>query len=698
LLFNLNKTLTAITPTTFEYRGKENIQATEASIYISNHISLEDISLLDTILPKNVHLFIAKEEEKINLSVLKKRPYTLYEEINDSIISEIKTILQNGTSIFLFPEGSISYNGNIVPIPSEIVQLFSSVDSQTPIIPLNINGAPYIKSSPFKDQTISTTSKVRITAGNTFFIHSPSDQHKVSIRQQLNRELNNLKYFSIEKTNVNLFDELSKTVKGVNDSSIQIKDETASFSYKQFYITVNVLGQKFEKMFSSEERVGILLPTTLFYAITFFSLIKAGKTPALLNFTMGIQNVKDCCENASVTKILTSKQFIKKGNLEPLVDTLSTHIEFIYLEDVKKNLTSTDKLLGAADAKRYKKSKHTNDEVILFTSGSESKPKGVILSHDNIYSNIQQAVSAIQLSPSDKFMNVLPMFHCFGLTVGALLPIMYGLEVFLYASPINYKTIPKTVFKEKSTVLFGTSTFFLNYGKTAEKHYFQSIRYAIAGAEKLKEEVLSLWYTKFGIRLIEGYGATETSPVLAFNLPTHYEPSSVGQLIPGISYKIEPIEGIENGGNLLIKGANVMRGYLKDGKVESHSGWYRTGDVVELNENEHLFIKARLKRFAKLGGEMVSLNLVEQTAISCFQDTEMAAVSISDKRKGEKIILFTTSPEHKEKILKKYIKEQKLPNLLIPAKVEPIDAIPIFQTGKTNYVELQQIAHEKFGK
>jgi len=470
LLFNLNKTLTAITPTTFEYRGKENIQATEASIYISNHISLEDVSILDTILPKNVHLFIAKEEEKINFSVLKKRPYTLYEEINDSIISEIITILQNGTSIFLFPEGSISYNGNIVPIPSEIVQLFSSVDSKTPIIPLNINGSPYIKSSPFKDHTISTTSKVRITAGNTFFIQSPSDQHNVSIRQQLNRELNNLKYFSIEKTNVNLFDELSKTVKSVTDSSIQIKDETASFSYKQFYITVNVLGQKFEKMFSLEERVGILLPTTLFYAITFFALIKAGKTPALLNFTMGIQNVKDCCENASVTKVLTSKQFIKKANLEPLVDALSSHIEFIYLEDVKKNLTSTDKLLGAADAKRYKKSKYTNDEVILFTSGSESKPKGVILSHDNIYSNIQQAVSAIQLSPTDKFMNVLPMFHCFGLTVGALLPIMYGLEVFLYASPINYKTIPKTVFKEKSTVLFGTSTFFLNYGKTAEKH------------------------------------------------------------------------------------------------------------------------------------------------------------------------------------------------------------------------------------
>lgn len=698
LLKLINQKFNPISSPFVEFKGFENVYISQPTIFICNHISPEDFSLLEESLPNHIHIFIHESEMKQNSHALKKRMYSTFRIFDEKIIQEMQTILSNNVPIFLFPEGKVSSSDMIMPIPKELAPIFRYPNLL--LYPMHINGAPYIKSCPFRQEALKTTSHISVTLGLPFsMMHDIRLASDSSIVHHIYQALHHQKYESLAKENVNLYNELVATVKNSENPSAEIKDEFNSLSYKKFLISVNVLGTRFEKLFEEEDRVGTLLPTSLGYALTLFSLFKAGKTPALLNFTMGSQTILDCCETSNVSSILTSKEFVRKANLEELIQTLSKRYRICYLEDIKAQLTSSEKLIGLADSKRYKRIKYHNSEIILFTSGSENKPKGVILTHDNIYNNIQQLVSTLHLKPTDKFMNVLPMFHSFGMTVGCILPILFGVPVFLYPSPISYKTIPQVLYEENSTLLFGTSTFFQHYGNFAEKHYFQNLRYVIAGAEKLKEDVKQTWANKFGIRIIEGYGVTEASPVLSLNRPTTHEDGSVGQLLPGIDYEIEPVEGIAKGGNLLVKGPNIMRGYLLHGQgFVPHTGWYRTGDVVELNETEHVFIKARLKRFAKIGGEMVSLNTVEQMAIHCFGDTQYASVSIADKRKGERIILFTTNPDIKERAFKKFIKEQKQSNLLIPYKMEYIEEIPILGTGKTDYVSLQNIANEKFSK
>ena len=698
LLKLINQKLNPIAAPFVEFKGFENVYISQPTIFICNHISIEDFSLLEESLPKHIHIFIHESEVKQNAHTLRKRMVSTYRHFNEKIIQEMETILSNNVPIFLFPEGKVSSSDMIMPIQKELAPLFRYPNLL--VYPMHINGAPYIKSCPFRNDVLKTVSHITVTLGRPFSLSNrkvfSSDSY---ILNEIYQALHHQKYESLAKENVNLYNELVATVKNSENPNAEIKDEFNSLSYKKFLISVNVLGTRFEKLFEEEDRVGTLLPTSLGYALTLFSLFKAGKTPALLNFTMGSQTLLDCCETANLTSILTSKEFVRKANLEEVIQILSKEYRIYYLEDIKSQLTSSEKIIGLADSKRYKRIKYHNSEIVLFTSGSENKPKGVILTHDNIYNNIQQLISTLHLKPNDKFMNVLPMFHSFGMTVGCILPILFGVHVFLYPSPISYKTIPQVIYEENSTLLFGTSTFFQHYGNFAEKHYFQKLRYVIAGAEKLKEEVKQTWSSKFGIRIIEGYGVTEASPVLSLNRPTTHEDGSVGQILPGMEYQIEPVEGIVNGGNLLVKGPNIMRGYLLYEKgFVPHTGWYRTGDVVEINETEHIFIKARLKRFAKIGGEMVSLNTVEQMAIDCFGDTQYASVSIPDKRKGERIILFTTNEDIKERALKKFIKEQKQSNLLVPYKIEYIEEIPILGTGKTDYVSLQVIANEKFSK
>lgn len=690
--------LNPISTPNIEYKGFDNLHIAKATVFISNHLSIEDITLLDDILPKEIHLFIREKEVEYNRNILKKRMYTAYKELNESLFDEMETVLKNGVPIFIFAENTITHNGMVMPIPSEIGAFIKRTSAL--VYPINIEGAPYIKSCLFKNELIKTTENIVITLGSPFRPHNDTeDASERTVANRIYKELINTKFYSLEKQNVNLYDELVNRVKNLEAKDVKIQDETTTLSYKNFLLSVNVLGTKFEKIFQNEDKIATFLPTSVAYALTLFSLFKAGKTPVLLNFSMGIQNLLDCCKTADIITIVTSKKFIKTANLEDAISALSEQYRILYLEDIQSSLTSTEKLIGLADSKRYKKNKYNNDEIILFTSGSEDKPKGVILTHDNVHANLLQTISILQVKPNDKFLNVLPMFHSFGMTIGCILPILFGLDVFLYASPISYKKIPKFIYEHKSTIMFGTSTFFGNYGKFAESHHFQTMRYVIAGAEKLNEEVKRLWSDKFGIRIMEGYGVTETAPVISVNIGTTFKTGSVGQLLPGLTSKIEEVDGIKNGGNLMIKGPNVMRGYLIYNKgFIPHEGWYKTGDIVELDDTEHVFIKARLKRFAKLGGEMVSLNTVEQIAFECFGHTGFASVSVADNRKGEKIILFTTSEDIKERTLKKYIKERKLSNLLVPNTIEIIEEIPILGTGKVDYVSLQEIAKDKFEK
>lgn len=494
------------------------------------------------------------------------------------------------------------------------------------------------------------------------------------------------------KSNVNLYNELLEIAKQVGPEFQVVEDITNQITYKKLILSINVLSLKFEKVLKGEQNIGVFLPNAIGNIVTIFSLFRIGKTPSMLNFSMGAESIKDCCETASVRTILTSRLFVEKGNLQGTVDFLSKVCRIIYLEDLQKQITLADKLKGLFLYVGKSRAKFASNEIIQFTSGTESKPKGVVLTHDNLYANMKQALAVLDINGQDKVFNSLPMFHCFGLML-VILPVLTGLPLYLYPSPLHYKEIPNMVKKSRSTIMCGTSTFLEGYATHAGDDDFATMRYVIAGGEKLKPEVSQLWQKRFGISIIEGYGVTETSPILSINTPFVCRKGSVGRLVPGMEYKVVPVEGIANGGTIQVKGPSVMRGYLIHGKgFVPCDGWHDCGDIVTVDEDGFIYIQSRLKRFAKIAGEMVSLNLVEKLAIDCFNHTGFYAVSVPAEKKGERIILYTTKQDASHQELRNYVKQQKLSSLLIPAELEFFETVPILGSGKTDYVAITEKA------
>jgi acyl-[acyl-carrier-protein]-phospholipid O-acyltransferase/long-chain-fatty-acid--[acyl-carrier-protein] ligase len=451
-----------------------------------------------------------------------------------------------------------------------------------------------------------------------------------------------------------------------------------------------------------DEMVGVLMPNAAATLGLLLGLSAARRVPAMLNYTAGVDGVKSACTAANIRKIVASRAFIEKARLEALVAGL-TGLEVIYLEDLKARLSFLDKLWIVV-AQRFPSvatvAQHPNDPaVVLFTSGSEGKPKGVVHSHISLLSNIAQIRSIADFTPLDKFMVALPLFHSFGLACGAIMPLVSGCKVFLYPSPLHYRIIPELVYDRNCTVLFGTSTFLANYGKYAHPYDFGRLRYVVAGAEKLTDEVRQAWLDKFGIRILEGYGVTECAPVVAVNVPMACRIGTVGQLVPCMEYSLEAITGIEQGGALHVKGPNVMKGYLlydKPGVLQPPNsigaGWYATGDIVEIDRDDFVHIRGRVKRFAKIAGEMISLEVVERIAAHAAPGLMHAASSRPDSAKGEAIVLFTTDASLRRERLSAAAKTLQAPELAVPRDIRIVDEIPLLGTGKTDYLRLKEWA------
>lgn len=470
-------------------------------------------------------------------------------------------------------------------------------------------------------------------------------------------------------------------------------------------------GVSSESLFTSapttaNERIGVLLPNVNGLPVTLLSLWEAGRTPAILNYSTGPAVMLACSQLAGLKHIITSRTFITKAKLD-LNPLEQAGIQFHYLEDVRTEISGGAKFAALlrswfAPASALKCSPDTNTTaVILFTSGSEGVPKGVELSHRNLLANIRQMSAVSDLQDTDRFFTTLPLFHSFGLTVGTLLPLVRGAYVCIYPSPLHYRVVPTVLYDKNATVFLATNTFLAGYARKAHPYDFRSLRYLFAAAEKLQENTVRTWNEKFGIRVLEGYGATECSPCVSVNVPMNPRPGSVGELLPGMECKLEAVDGVTEGGRLFVRGPNVMKGYLNadaNEKFQALGGWYDTGDIVSVDDDGVLHIRGRLKRFAKVSGEMVSLTAVEEALAGAFPHYGLrfavAVVAVPDEDKGERLIAVSNEAKLSIEEIRTAIKARGLSNLAVPREIKTVREIPKLGTGKVNHRELERQLRE----
>jgi acyl-[acyl-carrier-protein]-phospholipid O-acyltransferase/long-chain-fatty-acid--[acyl-carrier-protein] ligase len=497
-----------------------------------------------------------------------------------------------------------------------------------------------------------------------------------------------------------LFDALLDAAKQFGPAKPILEDQERNpLSYTDVIRASFALGRKIARMTSPGENVGILLPSSSAGVVTFFALHAFGRVPAMLNFTAGLRNLRAAVRLAGVKRVLTSHRFIEQGKLHDVVDALEGTCAITYLEDVRATISLPDRMYALAASlapKRFRaQTKPSDPAVILFTSGSFGAPRGVILSQSNILANTAQLAAHIAMDPAWVMFNPLPIFHCFGLTAGVFLPLMTGMKAFQYPSPLHTKLIPPLLKDCGASILLATDTFVNQYARVAERDELAGLKFIVCGAEKVRDETHNLINEHFGaIPLLEGYGATEASPVIAVNKPTDNRRGTVGGLLPGIETRVEAVEGIHRGGRLFVRGPNIMTGYLNDGdrREPPPGGWHDTGDVVEISDDGWITILGRVKRFAKIGGEMVSLTAAEDLASALWPDARHAVISLPDPRKGERLILVTDQPDADVARLVAHAKDVGASDLAAPRRIVKVGEIPVLGSGKTDYVAIQRMA------
>ena len=478
-----------------------------------------------------------------------------------------------------------------------------------------------------------------------------------------------------------------------------VSDELGrSLSFERLIVGCAVLARQIESM-THRHHVGCLLPNSVTGVVAIFGCHFAHKAAAILNYTFPLPTLIRCCERAHIDVLLTSHQFLEKSQLTALPGQLAERgIRTLYLEDIAKRIGRLAKLSGLlrVKLKRLQTERSNPDDaaVILFTSGSEAEPKAVVLTHRNLLSNVEQILQAFPVSKHEVMFCPLPHFHALGLTGGVLLPLLNGMRSIIGLSPLRHKENLHLLRTEKPTVMISTDTFLSQLYKAGKPEDFASLRFVVAGAERLKPRTHEL-YNKLGITMLEGYGATEAAPVIAVNVPGATRQGTVGRILPHIEYRIEPHEGIEEGGILHVRGPNLMKSYLHDlaeNRSSLDDGWYNTGDIVTVDADGFLVIKGRKKRFTKIAGEMVSLGFIEDEVTRLSPDYHHAAIAIETEDQSKpRIRLYTSDPALQANTLREHFSSARIPNTWLPRDVVYMAELPVLRTGKIDYQTLQKL-------
>ncbi len=700
-----------------EIKGEENFQkAGKRAVIVSNHISYLDPAMLAVYSPERlifaVNTHIAQEWWlKPFLKIVKAYPV---DSNNPMAMKNIINEVRKNKKIAIFPEGRISTTGALMKIyegPGMIAD-----KAEACILPIRIDGLQFTIFSKMKHLARNRAfPKVTITILPPVRLEAPNNLDSRERRKFLSQKLYDIMsemIFESSDYRKTIFQSLIDAGRTYGFNYPIIMDlENNSITYRSLITKSFILGSLFAKHTQLGENVGLMLPNSCGTVISFFGLQAHARITTMINFTSGAANIVSACKTACIKTVFTSRKFIKKAELFDVVEALSSEVKILYLEDLKDNLSIISKLKGIIGGflpETYynyvcKNQDKNSPAIILFTSGTEGIPKAVAISHKNMQANRCQMSARVDFGLNDVAFNALPLFHCFGLMAGCMLTVLGGVRTFYYPSPLHYRIIPEVIYDIGTTIMFGTDTFLNGYAKFADPYDFYSIRYTFAGAERLKPETRKLWFDKFGVRIFEGYGVTEASPVIAVNTPMHDKPGTVGRLIPKMESAILPVEGITEGGRLCVKGPNIMLGYINSDNPGViippsidilGSGWYDTGDIVSIDSEGYIKILGRSKRFAKIAGEMISLATIEEIASQIDPKVLHASVCVQDEKKGEQIILFTESKKISRDSFLSQVKLAQKTELLIPRIIKILPEIPILSTGKINYRKIVEMAQQ----
>jgi acyl-[acyl-carrier-protein]-phospholipid O-acyltransferase / long-chain-fatty-acid--[acyl-carrier-protein] ligase len=690
-----------------EVKGIDNLSKAGSNRIIAlNHVSFLDAGLALSLLDN-------KPVFAIDVGIAKLwwvRPFVMLtnamqlDPLKPMAVRSLIEAVRAGNPLIIFPEGRITVTGSLMKVYDGAALVADKANAE--IVPVRIEGLEQTPFSRLKRGQVRRRwfPKVRVTILEPVKLTVDPEfkgrKRRLAAGAALYGIMSDL-VFRTTSTDRTMVEAVMQAAQTHGRRRVAIEDPmSGTLSYKRLLAGAAILGAKLIPMAQEGRPVGVMLPNANGAVVTILGLMTAGRVPAMINFTSGAANILSACKAAQIDTILSSRAFIERARLGNLVAAIEKAVRITYLEDIRAGITLGDKIRGLINANKPLVERKPDDwAAILFTSGSEGVPKGVVLSHRNMLANAAQAAARIDFGREDKVFNVLPVFHSFGLTVGVMLPLVFGVRVYLYPSPLHYRTVAELIYAVNATIMFGTDTFLAGYARVAHPYDFRSLRYILAGAESVKETTRRIYMEKFGLRILEGYGVTETAPALALNTPMFNKFGTVGRILPGMEARLEKVEGVEEGGRLYVRGPNVMLGYLKadnPGVLERPvEGWHDTGDIVTIDEQGFLTIKGRARRFAKVGGEMISLAAVEALASERWPNALSAVVAVPDPRRGERLILLTQEKGATRADFQSFAKAKHASDLMIPSEVWVLDKLPVLATGKADMVAVGKLVEER---
>ena len=701
--------------------GQQHVPFRGPTLLVCNHVSFVDGFLVGACIQRFVRFMVYRQYFEMKrfhwalrltkaIPVAAGRPREVVESLQRA-----REELRQGHVVCIFAEGSVSRTGNLLPLARGFERIIKDLD--VPVIPVHLDrlwGSMFSFSEGqfFWKWPRRIPYRVTVSFGSPL----PTTAKVHQVRQAIG-ELG-AEAAELRREPGDLLDRRFISTARRHWFSLCMADSTGKeLTYGKTLIGSLALSRWIRRHCRNEEMVGLLLPSSVGGAVANIAVLMAGKVPVNLNFTSGAEAMRSATEQCGIRTILTSKRFLKKANLEEMDG-------MVFLERVMQQVTPAQKVTAAVAAavlpsrlvsQLYTPEKRDSSALaaVIFSSGSTGVPKGVMLSHHNILSNVEGVAQVYWVTEKDRMIGVLPFFHSFGLTVTLWFPILSGFAVAYHPNPLDAKTVGEMAAQHKATLLLATPTFFSAYLRKCSAEQFSSLRHALVGAEKLRQSLAEAFREKFGLDLLEGYGCTETGPIVAVNAPNYagrgmrqigHKFGTVGHPLPGVVAKVVDIDTgdvlpPDEEGMLLVKGPNVMRGYL--GKPEKTKevitdGWYSTGDVAAIDGDGFIRITDRLSRFSKIGGEMVPHIKVEETVSHVLGGKPAAVTAVPDERKGERLVVFYTDPGVSSDELSTRLGESELPKLWMPKRenLHLIDEIPVLGSGKTDLKKIRAMASE----